>query len=247
MVNVLLSGGLGSSFMLAQAVHAARGGSSVAVGDRGGALHGVNKGASVIATFVDYGQPAAEEERKAAELVSSTMDVDLYIMDGPCLSKALMNNMSLYDDVDMPDKPGHAMASLSGPRVLIGRNLMLVSIAAMFPGTKTVLLGCTADDGPIYGDCDRTNLEYLNNFTAMAYGVQIALPLHQMEKKEVAWMATRCLADKSLVSLTWSCYSPATPGVACGECNACKERKKALAVSGEEQQDWNYQMGASNV
>ena len=86
MVNVLLSGGLGSSFMLAQALHAARGGAAWSVGDRGGALHGVKKGTPVIATFVDYGQPAAEEERKAAELIAVEMDVDLYIMDGPCLS-----------------------------------------------------------------------------------------------------------------------------------------------------------------
>lgn len=97
-----------------------------------------------------------------------------------------------------------------------GRNLVLVSLASAYG--DVVVIGANSDDREGYPDC---RPEF---FDALRTLVDVQTPLIDMTKLEIGRLAQ----DLGIGDLTWSCYYPVGDNP-CGECDACKSRKRAFA------------------
>lgn len=122
-------------------------------------------------------------------------------------------------------------AGAEGPRVVPGRNLLLISHAAAYAlsvGACRVWIGCNADDAEDYPDCRRDFIEAVGFMTWAAYGLRVWAPLVDLSKRQVVAKAHELGVD---IADTWSCYqpSPERPLDPCGTCNACRLRIKAVA------------------
>jgi 7-cyano-7-deazaguanine synthase len=153
--------------------------------------------------FVDFNQPARQQERRAANALAARMQLEL-----------IEHTTRL---------PGVDAMSGSGPRVMPGRNLALLALAvsaAAVRGMEHVLFGAIADDQPDYPDCRVEFVHALRTTTEVAYGIRVDAPFLHLRKRQVmAALPTDVLA------LTWSCYAavPSTDGLGrpCGTCNSC--------------------------
>ena len=160
------------------------------------------RGTHTNALFVDYHQPAGFHELRAATGIAKECGLRLWKM---ATHVGQLQHMC--------DGPG-----VRGPRVVPGRNALLLSIAASFlPQGGTVYIGATADDAKEYSDCRPEFLEALNTAFVAAYGVKVVAPLLTSTKLEVVASLPR-----DIVTMTWSCYAP-RDGQQCGECDACLE------------------------
>jgi len=169
-----------------------------------------------------YGQPNLEAEGAAASLWCRRNNVPRAVIDVPCDGSSLA-------------------VTGSGPRVVHGRNMIILSVAvghALSIGANEVWFGATSDDATDYPDCKP---EFINSVAnaASAYGIKVLAPLAQMTKVEVA---ARCAALGIDIANTWTCYAPVWSGVMsrtyadlqvacvpCGECAACMLRESALS------------------
>lgn len=151
------------------------------------------------ALFIAWGQPAEREEALAACRVAARFGLPL--------------------DHQSTMLPGSAMASgvgVPGPRVVPGRNLILVSLAvahAVLHGVDVVWFGASDADRAEYADCRREFVVAADALCRSAYGVGIEAPLLDTPR-EVVMMRARGLP-------TWSCYQPVAAYTPCGTCNAC--------------------------
>jgi 7-cyano-7-deazaguanine synthase len=188
---VLLSGGLDSSVLFGMKAKE----------------HG---GQNIRGLFVNYGQPAVEEEWDAAQKVHDLFGGGglLYIACGLCLG-------------DM-DEPGGD----TGPRVVPARNLTLISIgvnAALSYGANSISLGATAGDYSEYVDCRPEFVGGMHTLCDSFFGVSVSFDLSEMSKADVV---TKALEMDLPIHITWSCYTPhPKTGEPCGSCNSCKERE----------------------
>lgn len=161
------------------------------------------------AVFVDYGQPARQQELTAARRWSSLQRARLYEI------SATPHGVEAMEGV-----------GLKGPRIVPCRNLVLVSLAATVAasiGAQEVWYGATGADQKEYADCRPV---YAQAMTAVLepFGVSAHAPLAGMRRSDV------CLLAKALgvvVGDTWSCYSPDSGGKPCGACNSCLQPKES--------------------
>ena len=198
MVVILLSGGLDSAVLAYRASASGQLGACV---------------------FVDYGQPAAEQERAAAVRIAAALDADLHICE-----------VVLCGMADMRAESGKP-----GPRVVPGRNLVLIALGcnvATAIGADTVLIGCTRDDVEAYPDCRPQfvgNIDLAHRETGA--GPRVVAPWMWSTRADVVKEARqlgvpvgRCAspddADEYAYAV-WSCYTPTDAGEPCGTCNSC--------------------------
>ena len=163
------------------------------------------------ALIVDYGQPHARWEIPRA--------VDWCAAHGV---QALHATLPL-PGVEVAMAIGYGV---SGPRVVHGRNLTLISVAisrAVEVGANTVLVGCNADDAADYPDCREVFIDALDRLAFATYGVHVRAPLIGCSKAQVGSLA-RLHGVRS--EEAWSCYQPIGPEP-CGTCNACIARARA--------------------
>jgi 7-cyano-7-deazaguanine synthase len=123
----------------------------------------------------------------------------------------------------------NAESGKPGPRVIPGRNLIMLSLAINYAasvGVKEVWYGPTRDDWEDYPDCRPEFVEQLCNLANEDVGVKVIAPLLQLTKKEVMARAIELGVN---IDETWSCYAanPMT-GEPCGSCNSCKLREDAI-------------------
>jgi 7-cyano-7-deazaguanine synthase len=153
--------------------------------------------------FIDYGQPASAAELKSAHAISSFYDLRLRLL------------------------------SIEGLRIpksgeIIGRNLLLLSMAITRVGLATNLIALGIHSGTRYFDCSR-------RFTTMCKPlmegytdgrVQLGTPFVRMDKLQV-W--EYCKRNHVPINLTWSCEASSTKP--CGSCLSCRDRESLLARS----------------
>ena len=178
MVVVLLSGGLDSSLLM-------------------------RREPSAVAVFVDYGQPAAAQELRAAIRVCALGGSKLVQV------KCELAIGAMADSTGAP-----------GPRVVGGRNAALLAIGvnvATQHGCDAVWIGAHMGDADNYPDCRPVFLAGLDRLFRQAYGVGVAAPLLTANRAAIRAEA----AHYKLGGLTWSCYAPADDGQPCGTCNSC--------------------------
>lgn len=153
-------------------------------------------GKSLSGMFVDYGQPAARSEWKAAQNIASHYDIEI-------------------DKVDL----GVSLVSDRGE--FFGRNaLFILAAAGTIPQRPLVIaLGIHAltdyyDTTPLFA---RDMQRLLNGYSGGA--VTLSLPFLPHTKAEVIGLAKENAVP---LHLTYSCERQNSP--ACGECPSCRDR-----------------------
>jgi 7-cyano-7-deazaguanine synthase len=112
------------------------------------------------------------------------------------------------------------------------RNLILLGHAAQeaeIQDAAAIIVGCNSDDHADYWDCRREFLDSIEH-ALKPTGIIIEYPCLGRSKMEVV---RRALELNVPLEKTMSCYRPRdrTP---CGECNACKLRRRAYEANGLE-------------
>ncbi len=210
---LLLSGGLDSTTMLAQAVQ---------------------DGYRVTALTFRYGQRHGGEVAAATRIAAHygvaqhVIDIDLRAPGGSALTS----------EIAIPkDRPMEEMRADIPPTYVPARNTIFLSFAvawAEVSGARDIFIGVNALDYSGYPDC---RPEFIAVFELVANlgtraGVDGASPIHirtpliGMTKRDIVLLGQRLGVDHAM---TTSCYDPDPSGAACGRCDACQLRLKGFA------------------
>lgn len=166
-----------------------------------------------------YGQPHMEAEMMAARKWCADREVERVVVDVP------------MPGVSAAMRTGIGSA---GPRVMPGRNLVLIAHAVQYAatvGAAEVHIGACADDAADYPDC-RPDFVAAAAGLAAVYGVRVEAPYLHLRKTDIVRVARGLGVD---IAATWSCYQPRTVGMIfwpCGTCNACRLRLAAIETVG---------------
>jgi len=170
-----------------------------------------NEGLSFCLLHFSYGQGASAQEASASLRWAQKNDIHIE-----------RKIVSLCGLQSMNTPPGSA-----GPRVIPGRNLLLISLAINYAaanGSDCVWYGATRDDWEDYPDCRPEFVDSLNALSIKDVGVKVQAPFIEHTKKDIV-----LLGGELGVSAqdSWSCYSPLV-GLPCNECNSCVARAAAF-------------------
>ena len=207
---VLLSGGLDSSTCLAWAQR---------------------QGFECHALSFDYGQRHRRELDAATRIAQAsgvarhlTARIDLRMFGGSALTA----------DIDVPK---HSLAPGIPITYVPARNTIFLSFALAWAETldaSDIVIGVNALDYSGYPDC---RPEFIEAFERMAIlgtkrtRLKIHTPLIELSKAGIVRLARELGVD---LSLTHSCYDPASDGRACGACDSCLLRLKGFSEAGLE-------------
>jgi len=161
----------------------------------------LDRGRLAMALHVNYGQPAAGAEAKACRQLGNSWEVPW---------RRIL--------VDLEGSMAEGVGA-AGPRVLAGRNQVLISHAvniAAARGIDEVWLGAHHGDTADYPDCRPEFIGAMDEL-AKAWGVRVAAPLMDLTRSQVIARASAALVP---LNKCWSCYQPR--GIEpCGTCNSC--------------------------
>jgi 7-cyano-7-deazaguanine synthase len=213
---VLLSGGLDSTTALAIAK---------------------SQGFEVYALSFDYGQ-RHNNELTAAARVANSLGVKEHRL--AKIAADIFAGSALTDTVPVPKSRSDAEIAAGIPVTYVpARNTIFLAYALAWAealGATDIFIGVNALDYSGYPDC---RPEYIAAFEKLAnlatkIGVEgasfkIQAPLIEMSKADIIRKAFQLGVD---LSLTHSCYDPASDGRACGQCDACLLRRKGFREAG---------------
>ncbi|MDB4876789.1 MAG: 7-cyano-7-deazaguanine synthase [Gemmatimonadetes bacterium] len=215
---LLLSGGLDSTTLLADALH---------------------EGFDVHAMSFRYGQRHSTEIDAARRVAAAygvrdhvIVDIDLRVFG----ASALTSDIDVPKDRDMSDAGDTTIPITYVP----ARNTIFLSFALAWAevlGAGDIFIGVNALDYSGYPDC---RPEYIAAYERMANlatrgGVEdtnrihIRTPLIDLTKAQIIRRGLDLGVD---YSITQSCYDPSESGAACGHCDACQLRLKGFAEAG---------------
>lgn len=174
-----------------------------------------------------YGQKHVREVEVAAEIAREA-GVSHEVMDVSFIGRLGKNSLT---DVSIPmdeEQPEGGFPNTFVP----GRNLFFLSIAAVYArerGIFHLVTGVSQTDFSGYPDCRDSFIKSLNVTLNLSMGEQFILhtPLMWRDKAET-WALADELGVLDLVrEKTLTCYNGIT-GDGCGECPACKLRRRGL-------------------
>lgn len=163
--------------------------------------------------FVDYGQPAREQERRAVESA-----LDRWNGNDPRIMCRV---------ADLPIASVGSMfcgVGVESPRIVAGRNQIIVSHAVNWAasiGAAQVWIGATAEDQSEYADCT-PDFVWMMSQLARPWAVTVRAPLIDRTRRQIVDKAQALGVD---FSDAWSCYQPTATGRPCGTCNSCQQGK----------------------
>jgi 7-cyano-7-deazaguanine synthase len=214
---VLLSGGLDSATVLAEALH------------EGFCCHSLS---------FDYGQ-RHYQELAASEKISRALGAGNHHV--VSLDLRAIGGSALTADIDVPDGDSQESRSPEIPVTYVpARNTIFLSVALAWAEVlqaPDIFIGVNAVDYSGYPDC---RPEYIQAFETMA---NLATKMSVQEKKKIRIRAPLLYLKKSEIiqkghslgvdySLTRSCYNPTADGLACGRCDSCRLRHKGFLEAG---------------
>lgn len=209
---VLLSGGLDSATVLAQAR------------SEGWACHALS---------VHYGQRHPAELAAAARVVKALGAVEHRVMG---VDLAGIGGSSLTDaDQPLPESPTTGIPSTYVP----ARNTLLLALAlgwAEVLEAEAVFVGVNAVDYSGYPDCRPEFVAAFNEVARLGTRagvegrpVRVLAPLLSLSKADIIRRGTALGVD---YGLTVSCYQATEAGEACGRCDACRLRREGFVAAG---------------
>ena len=212
-VLVVISGGLDSSTLLAQAC----------------ADYGHER---VGALSFTYGARHNERELSCAQWQTRHYDVPWHIID---ISQVFTydEGSALLGHADVPEKDYKEMiAEKNFVTYVPQRNLCLISIAssvAIQTGYNKVWAGMhEGDSEEVYPDCTEAFVKAASEAISLGSGGKVTFQAPWIEnhwtKNEIALAALRLGVD---IDHTWSCYKGTEKP--CGVCGTCRQRAEALA------------------
>ena len=209
---VLLSGGLDSATILAQAKAA---------------------GFACYSMSFDYGQ-RHRAELQAAERVAQQMGVVEHKVIGLNLNG--IGGSALTDSsIAVPEAPTEGIPVTYVP----ARNAVFLSLAlgwAEVLGAHDIFIGVNAVDYSGYPDCRPEFIEAFERVANLATregvegrGFRIQAPLQNLSKAQIVQIGVQHGVD---YGLTVSCYQADDDGRACGKCDSCRLRAAGFAAAG---------------
>ncbi|HSH26984.1 MAG TPA: 7-cyano-7-deazaguanine synthase QueC [Wenzhouxiangella sp.] len=208
---VLLSGGLDSATVLAEAAAA---------------------GYQCHTLAVDYGQ-RSRAELAAAEMVSRRLEAASHRV--VAVDLGAIGGSALTADIEVPEAGGEGIPVTYVP----ARNTVLLSLAlahAEVLGACDLFIGVNAVDYSGYPDC---RPQFIAAFEALCQvatkvGVEgerfrIHAPLIDLSKAEIIRRGSELAVP---YSLTVSCYQADAEGRACGRCDSCRLRRAGFEAAG---------------
>ena len=209
---VLLSGGLDSATILAQAKAA---------------------GFACYSMSFDYGQ-RHRAELQAAERVARQMGVVEHKV--ICLNLNGIGGSALTDSsIAVPEAPTEGIPVTYVP----ARNTVFLSLAlgwAEVLGAHDIFIGVNAVDYSGYPDCRPEFIEAFERVANLATregvegrGFRIQAPLQNLSKAQIVQIGVQHGVD---YGLTVSCYQADDDGRACGKCDSCRLRAAGFAAAG---------------
>jgi len=215
---LLLSGGLDSTTLLAQAIH---------------------EGVDVHAMTFRYGQRHASEIDAARRIAAHYGVRDHVIAD---IDLRVFGGSALTSDIAVPkDRDVGAVSHAEIPVTYVpARNTIFLSFALAWAevlDATQIFIGVNALDYSGYPDC---RPEFIAAYERMANlatrgGVEGTNPIHirapliDLSKADIIRRGIELGVD---YSLTQSCYDPDPTGAACGHCDACQLRLNGFAQAG---------------
>lgn len=215
---VLFSGGMDSSVVLAM------------VADEGFEVHAIT---------ISYGQRHRVEldsARKTAQAIGVKRHVFINLDSTPFAGSALT-----CEDIEVPKGPRPPGTDPIPPTYVPARNTVFLSLALAYAessGARDIFIGVSSVDYSGYPDC---RPEFLSSFEETANlgtrsadrgkRFRIQAPLLGMTKGETVTAGIRLGVD---FSLTHSCYDPYPAGEPCGQCEACRLRRRGFEEAGIE-------------
>ncbi|CAI6078097.1 7-cyano-7-deazaguanine synthase QueC [Cohnella sp. JJ-181] len=191
--------------------------------------------AEVETVTFKYGQRHALETEIAAE-IAEALGVRHHLLDMSLLGQLAPNALT-RDDIDIKQEEGALPTTF-----VDGRNLLFLSFAAVLAkqvGAKHIVTGVCETDFSGYPDCRDVFVKSLNVTLnlSMDYPFVIDTPLMWLNKAQTWELADRLGAFEFVRDRTLTCYN-GIPAGGCGECPACKLRRRGLeeymAASGRE-------------
>jgi 7-cyano-7-deazaguanine synthase len=204
---VLLSGGMDSTTLLAEAVQRFQ---------------------KVRTLTFNYNQ-RHKREIESAKTVSDFYKVPNKVVDITMINPLLQGSSLTSDEVDVPK--GHYEEKSMQATVVPGRNTILLSIAAGHAaslGYSHVSFAAHAGDHAIYPDCRGEYVDAMNKVLSLFhyFPVKVWAPFLFGTKVQIIQAG---LEMKVPYQLTWTCYEGKE--LACGKCGSCVERIEGFMLN----------------
>ncbi|HDK7160760.1 TPA: 7-cyano-7-deazaguanine synthase QueC [Clostridium botulinum] len=179
----------------------------------------------VIAVSFDYNQKH-KLELDCAKDICKKYNIEHHILDLNLLNQLAPNSLTRQDITVDKSAPKERVPN----SFVDGRNLLFLSFVAVFAkqkGINTIITGVSQSDFSGYPDCRDVFIKSLNVTLnlAMDYEFEIITPLMWINKAETWKMAYDLGVLDIVKEETLTCYN-GIKADGCGECPACKLRKK---------------------
>jgi len=179
----------------------------------------------VIAVSFDYNQKHVKE-LECASNICKKYGVEHTIMDLPLLNQLAPNSLT-RDNISVDkDAPTEGLPN----SFVDGRNMLFLAFVGVFAkqrGVNHIITGVSQSDFSGYPDCRDEFIKSMNVTLnlAMDYQFVIHTPLMWINKQETWQMAYDLKVLDIIENETLTCYNGII-GDGCGECPACKLRKR---------------------
>ena len=182
----------------------------------------------VYALSFRYGQKH-EQEVELAQKIAAKAGVEFAVMDLDFINFLSPDCSLTHSDIQMDkEKPATTPPNTFVP----GRNLFFLSIAAVYARNKdamNIVTGVSQTDFSGYPDCRDSFIRSLNVSLNLSMDEQFVIhtPLMWLDKSETWALADDLGVFDLVLKETMTCYN-GIPGDGCGECPACKLRRRGL-------------------
>jgi 7-cyano-7-deazaguanine synthase len=169
-------------------------------------------------------------ELEAGERIAKLLEVDRILLKIP-----FIKDISVSSLLTKTESKEHPLNTDLPASFLPGRNLLFLTIAAMYAYTKnitTIIAGMCQTDYSGYPDCRRGVISTLGAVLSdgMNYDLEILTPLMYLTKAQSIHLIWESPHAVEALSLTHTCYLGEYPP--CGTCPACILRAKGFKEAG---------------
>jgi len=187
---------------------------------------------TVSALHVRYGQRAQDREQQSFTAIADHYEIENRLI---CDLDALRHiGGSSLTDTAIPVSEAQPASSDIPTSYVPFRNTHFLSIAVSWAeviGASTIIIGAVAEDSSGYPDCRREFYDAFDKLievgTKPETKIRIITPVIHLSKKDIILEGIRLNVP---FELTWSCYRNTSK--ACGTCDSCMLRLRALQQAG---------------